>query len=94
MTRCPWKIRWTSGQDARCDKDQHVSHVVVTALPDGRSAVDYEGDPGHASKLPNGVTTLSWETGDRREFTGYWPGPCPVLASCTLHLGHHGRCAP
>lgn len=77
MSRCPWKIRWTFGQDAQCDKAGHPP-----------------GSIRHESKLPNGVTTLSWHAGDRREFTGDWPGPCTKLAGCVLHTGHHGRCAP
>jgi len=76
-------IRWTFGQDTQCDKPEHLA---------------VRGDPQHSSLLPNGVTTLTWQAGDRREYTGDYPGPCPLLwavgQSCTLHAGHHGRCAP
>lgn len=76
MSRCPWKIRWASAEDAQCDKDAH--------LP---------GNTRHESKLPNGVTTLSWYAGDRREFTGDWPGRCTLKRGCVLHTGHRGSCA-
>jgi hypothetical protein len=83
--RCPWKIRWTFGTDTQCDKDEHGGIQL--------GLVFIGQDREHSSKLPNGVTTLTWLAGDRREFTGDWPGPCTKLAGCTLHTGHHGRCA-
>jgi hypothetical protein len=96
MTRCPWNIRWTFGQDTQCDKEEHVTNVSVRAIPDhpGRFGVEYQGEPQHSSRLPNGVTVLTWEAGDRREFLGDWPGLCLLGKGCTLHRGHHGRCAP
>lgn len=72
--RCPWKIRWTFGQDAACEKAAH-----------GR-------DTAHSATAPNGVTTIRWYAGDRREFTGEWPGPCLRTQGCVLHTGHRGRC--
>jgi hypothetical protein len=53
-----------------------------------------DGDPEHSGPAGNGVTRISWLAGDRREFTGDWPGPCTKLPGCVLHTGHHGRCAP
>jgi hypothetical protein len=77
--QCPWKIRWTSGQDAQCRKPAH----------------EFSGDHQHEALLPNGITVISWFSADRREFTGEWPGPCAGRTpGCILHAGHHGRCAP
>lgn len=75
--QCPWLIRWTFGQDLRCAL--RASHLPA--------------DPEHSAMLPNGITRLSWLAGDRREFTGEWPGPCTITEGCVLHTGHHGRCA-
>jgi hypothetical protein len=93
-TQCPWSIRWTFGTDTRCDKPAHVIALAVTPLPDGRISAEVDGDEGHSGPAGNGVTRISWQAGDRREFTGDWPGPCAKLPGCVLHTGHHGRCAP
>jgi hypothetical protein len=78
---CPWSIRWTFNQDIRCGKKAHKP-----ADSEHRGVVmDYA--------YPGSRTEITWQAGDRREFTGDWPGPCPK-GSCTLHAGHHGRCAP
>jgi hypothetical protein len=43
---------------------------------------------------------IYWHAGDRREYTGEWPGYCdrlpgmPFQGGCTLPRGHQGRCAP
>jgi hypothetical protein len=91
--RCTWKARWTFGTDVRCSKAAHVSNRSITLLPSGQFSTEYEGDGQHRALLDNGVTWMTWEAGDRREFEGAWPGPCK-LADCTLHDGHHGKCAP
>jgi hypothetical protein len=82
--RCPWKIHWGVGQESttQCAKDEHLT-----------THAEHEG------MAANGVTMISWWAGDRREYTGDWPGNCQLLsdgvsAPCTLHTGHHGRCAP
>lgn len=103
MSQCQYKIRWTFGTDAQCEREHHVDDVIITPAPDGRFSVTTIGDgqpdthQHHAHVGPNGMT-LDWDAGDRREFTGDWPGPCPLLGrglgQCTLHTGHHGRCAP
>lgn len=36
---------------------------------------------------------IHWQSGDRREFAGDWPGPCDRTNGCILHLDHLGRCA-
>lgn len=94
--RCPWKIHWGVGQESttQCDNFAHVFNVDVTTLPNGH-LVNYVGDPSHSG--PSGVMPgqrITWEAGDRREYVGDWPGECDKLPGCTLHLGHHGRCAP
>jgi hypothetical protein len=95
---CPWSIRWTTGQDASCDKPEHVHNLVITHTPAGQFTVDYQGDGEHHAVIrdyayPGSETKLNWKAGDRREFTGDWPGPCTKLTHCTFHAGHHGRCA-
>jgi hypothetical protein len=97
MTRCPWKIRWTYGQDAQCEKKDHLELVEIIPQPGGQFSVATAGvSPEHEAQVgPHRATRLHWEAGDRREFTGDWPGPCVnLVAGCTLHAGHHGRCAP
>lgn len=81
MTQCPWKIHWGVSQDSttQCGKEEH-------------------GDAEHSGRhpnpaAPNGHTVIQWQRGDRREYTGPWPGPCRRMSGCVLHLGHHGRCA-
>lgn len=43
---------------------------------------------------------VTWYAGDRREYTGDWPGYCDrlggkaFLGGCTLPAGHRGNCAP
>lgn len=76
--RCPWKVHFGVSQDATTQCDRE-SHA----------------DPDHEGPGPYfDYQRVSWQAGDRREYTGDWPGPCPVTPGCTLHLGHHGRCAP
>jgi hypothetical protein len=45
---------------------------------------------------PGSESVVTWLYGDRREFTGDWPGPCTENqpAGCVLPAGHHGRHAP
>jgi len=75
---CPWKIHYGASQEltSQCGKQEH--------LPGDQ---EHEG-PG-LPQFP--YQRITWQAGDRREYTGDWPGPCP---ECTLHLGHHGRHAP
>ena len=93
--RCPWTIHWGVSQEqtTQCDLPEHVWEVRITPAGTGFT-VDYLGDPHHSG--PSGVRqgqVITWQAGDRREYTGLWPGPCPFPA-CTLHAGHHGRHAP
>ena len=93
--RCQYKIRWTFGTDAQCERDGHVEELTITPFPDGRLFVQCVGDPEHQAKVGPYQTSLTWHAGDRREFTGNWPGPCTgKVPGCVLHTGHHGRCAP
>jgi hypothetical protein len=77
--RCPWVIHWGTSQECTtwCDREEHVE----------RGDFDHEG-PGLMRDQ-----RISWQAGDRREYTGEWPGLCPVQP-CVLHAGHHGRHAP
>jgi hypothetical protein len=100
MSQCPYKIHWGVDQSStsQCSKQEHAGVVAVNTREDGLFSVSTSGDPHHEG--PSGVhegQVVSWEAGDRREYTGDWPGPCPKLPPprpCTLHDGHHGRCAP
>jgi hypothetical protein len=94
MDRCPWKIRYgtTEETSTQCDRPPHDGYRP-------------EPDPQHEGPgLPQfpGQRVL-WLAGDRREYTGDWPGYCPKVrgittgplgGGCTLPAGHHGRCAP
>jgi hypothetical protein len=75
---CPWKIRAWPGDDGT------VSCEKDDHLP---------GDPRHEGAASNGITVVDWMAGDRREYTGDWPGLCPHQP-CVLHAGHHGGHAP
>jgi hypothetical protein len=95
--RCPWKIHWGVSQESttQCDKDVHLTNLVAMPLPDGRVAVDYDGDGAHAGPALMAGQRITWQAGDRREYTGDWPGLCPGSGQgCTLHAGHHGDHAP
>lgn len=74
----------------------HVTRLDIQQLPDGRLAVDAEGDQEHAGAGLMPGQSIVWLAGDRREFEGEYPGRCAKLPNnaCTLHTGHHGRCAP
>jgi hypothetical protein len=93
MTQCPWKIHFGVGQEmtVQCQREEHLPEPGAYASYDPR--LEHEG-------LFNGITKINWYEGDRREYTGDWPGNCdklpgmPMAGGCTLHLGHHGRCAP
>lgn len=80
MERCTWKIRWAPGRDAECEREAHEPDVSHVGLTNANPDVLDQ--------------RVSWLAGDRREFQGIWPGPCTKTAGCTLHTGHHGRCAP
>jgi hypothetical protein len=77
-----------------CTRPLHLPAEYGTATV-GRRAGEHEGPSG---VMPGQV--IIWRAGDRREFTGDWPGYCtrlpgqPLSGGCTLHHGHHGRCAP
>jgi len=101
-SRCPWRIHWGTTPEAttQCDKPEHVTTVAVDTLAGGRLAVTVEGDGHHDGPGLYDHQRISWLAGDRREYRGEWPGPCaklpgqPLAGGCTLHTGHHGRCAP
>jgi hypothetical protein len=59
----------------------------------GEARTQHRGEhPNPAA--PAGYTVITWLAGDRRAFTGDWPGYCDTTPGCTLHARHHGRCAP
>lgn len=97
--QCEWKIRWAFGTDAQCGRDHHIDQVIIKEYSGGEFTVATIGDGlpdthEHRAQL-SPAQTLTWQAGDRREFTGDWPGPCTgKVTGCTLHTGHHGRCAP
>ena len=94
--RCPWTVRWglTAEHTTQCDRPEHVWNVHILPAGDrGKYRVEYQGDPSHSG--PSGVhrgQVVTWQTGDRREYTGMWPGACR-FPRCVLPAGHHGRCA-
>lgn len=100
MSQCKWSIRWTFGTDAQCMLEHHIGTRVINEMPDGRFSVDYTGTgPEHKAVLrdyayPGSRTEVSWQAGDRREYTGPPPGSCGRLNGCVLPGGHHGKCAP
>lgn len=86
-SRCPWKVHWGVGQESttQCEKpERHDWKSLATRVHEGRVA-----NPAAEA----GFTVITWLGGDRREYTGEWPGPCDRTAGCILHLGHHGGCA-
>lgn len=98
MARCPWKVHWGVSQESttQCGKDEHVGATWPDGMP--KTPLPQMADPEHVGRhanpaAPGGVTMISWLAGDRREYTGDWPGPCP-RQPCTLHAGHHGSDAP
>lgn len=96
--RCPWKIKWgiNEYQVAACRKDDHVTGRQ--ALVKGTYRDVAEPDPEHEGPAGNGITMIHWYSGDRREYTGDWPGLCGREGDgpgrCSLPANHHGRCAP
>lgn len=101
MTQCQYRIRWTFSGDAQCELEHHIDSVLIyNEQPDGRFSVATVGDGGpethvHKARVGANGTVLSWNAGDRREYTGEFPGLCTgKIPGCTLPLGHHGNCAP
>ena len=85
--QCPWTIRWGTTADAttRCGKTDHIT--VNIGVP----------DPQHEGPGLLAGQRIAWYSGDRREYTGEWPGHCGKPAGqggCVLPAGHPGRCAP
>ncbi len=79
-TRCPWKIRWIPYCTTQCDRPVH----------DGADDGQHEG-PGTGEG-----ERIFWYAGDRREYTGEWPGYCdkaPFEGGCVLPAGHRPKCA-
>jgi hypothetical protein len=40
--QCPWKIRWTFGQDAQCGKPPHTDPHHRARLPNGITVLNWE----------------------------------------------------
>lgn len=93
--RCAWKIHWGTLQEhtTQCDRDEHVTIPADAPEEAMRSILLTQGDGKHQGQAGNGVTMIEWMAGDRREYTGPWPGLCPYQP-CILHLGHYGDHQP
>lgn len=90
---CEWKIRWTFDQDAQCDRELHIPADIPPEVMEADEAQHHAVILDYA--FEGSRSELTWLAGDRREFTGTWPGPCTgKVPGCILHRGHHGRCAP
>lgn len=93
--QCPWKIHWGVGQESttQCEREEHLSYERI-----GLAEIRKERWDQHEGRHPNpaaegGFTAVTWRAGDRREYTGEWPGPCERTPGCILHAGHLRRCA-
>jgi hypothetical protein len=78
MVTCPWKIHWGVSQESTTQCSKDDNHP----------------EREHSGPAGNGVTVITWYPGDRRQYTGDWPGGCTKAGDCMLHNGHHGNCAP
>lgn len=78
MAQCPWKIHYGVTQEATSECGKG-GHLPADPVHEGPGLVTGQ--------------TITWYAGDRREYTGEWPGPCPAQP-CILHAGHHGGHAP
>jgi hypothetical protein len=98
MANCTWSIRPFPGEtQVSCEKQEHVwqaaSEEVIAGTAEHRTVLRDYAWPGSA-------TEITWLAGDRREFSGEWPGYCTRLGShggrqiCTLPAEHRGSCAP
>ena len=81
MKNCGVRIHYGVSDDTHTACDKPWDHLAM-------------GDEMHQGPgLPQfPYQRISWQSGDRREYVGRWPGPCPEIGCC-LHRGHHGRCA-
>jgi hypothetical protein len=90
---CPWKIHWgpvTSPVETTTTACTYGAGHIGRAP--GEAGTHHRGEhPNPAA--PGGFTVITWLAGDRREFTGDWPGYCTVTPGCTFHAGHVRRCA-
>jgi hypothetical protein len=83
--RCSWKIRYGTSAETITQCDRQEHHDT-----------SHEG-PG-LPQFPG--QRIIWWAGDRREYSGDWPGYCtrlpgePFEGGCVLPAGHRGRCAP
>ena len=98
--QCPWTIRWGTSAETTTRCTRADGHTDVRE-PDTREREPYVLSANE--HFGQGITpgqTIHWYAGDRREYTGNWPGYCQKLGpaafkgGCTLPDGHHGRCAP
>lgn len=84
--QCPWSMRPSPNlPQVDCEKPPHV--------PDDEHHEGVWRDVAYEGSR----TELGWLAGDRREFTGPWPGYCRKPQSsgydCTLPAGHPRLCA-
>jgi hypothetical protein len=89
--RCPWKIRYGASEETTSQCDQPEGHLEE---PDSNG--NHDG-PGLA-EFP--YQRVNWPAGDRREYTGAWPGYCggadftAAAGRCVLPKFHAGDHAP
>jgi len=101
--QCPWSIRYGTSATTRCRKTDHITGRRAyrqAGDPDSGEVQIADPDPEHEGPglMPGQI--IHWFSGDRREYTGDWPGYCdkiplpPFEGGCTLPLRHHGGCVP
>jgi hypothetical protein len=88
VTGCPWKIRpFPNPTELQCEREEHLDPPVPPREEHRMVLKDY-AEAGSESHI-------SWLAGDRREFTGDWPGYCGLGSPpCVLPAGHHRGHAP
>lgn len=74
---CEMKIRYGMSEETQTQCDRD-------------HADDHHEGPG-LPEFP--YQRVSWVAGDRREFTGDWPGYCTRTQGCPLPEGHPRLCA-
>lgn len=101
MSRCPYSIRYGTSSEttSQCDKEEHLHLALLLPAMGANAPHDHSKHEGPG--LPQFPSQrIQWIAGDRREYTGDWPGYCtklpgaPFMGGCCLPQGHRGRCEP
>ena len=84
MSQCSTKLAWRNPLGSAdihidCAKEEHLSKVA-------QSAAVADANRQHEGRWLN--TLVSWLEGDRREYTGEFPGWCAHTEGCVLPRGH------